>query len=85
MTATLENNGKECSKKEFLDIEIFQHFKKVYSYIIWNHKHLLGEVVEDNIMKLLNKEQLVDFYFYGKNKFKIEKCKLDAYLNKDDK
>tara|TARA_R100000479_G_C6377124_1_gene199466 strand:+ start:760 stop:966 length:207 start_codon:yes stop_codon:yes gene_type:complete len=68
-----------------LEIEIFNHFLKVYSYIIWSGKHLLGEVVEDSIMKLLDKKQLIDFYYSGKNKFKIEKSKIEKYLETNDK
>ena len=85
MKETQKSNGSKCSKMECLDIEIFNHFKKVYSYIIWNKKHLLGEIVEDDIMKLLNKEQLIDFYYAGKYKFKVEKSKIEKYLQRDDK
>ena len=66
-----------------MDIEIFNHFLKVYSYIIWNDKQLLVEVVEDDIMKLLEKDLLVDFYHAGKTKFKIEKTKVEKYLKND--
>ena len=83
MKQTQESNGKKCSKTEYLDIEIFNHFLKVYSYIIWNGKLLLGEIVEDNIMKLLDKNQLVDFYHAGKTKFKVHKSKVEKYLKND--
>ena len=85
MKQTQESNGSKCSKTECLDIEIYEHFKKPHSYIIWNKKNVLGEVVEDSIIQLLNKVQLVDFYYSGKNKFKIEKWKIKKYLSKDDK
>ena len=65
---------------EYLDIEIFNHFLKAYTYIIWNKKHLLGEIVEDNMMNMLDKQQLIDFYHVGKNKFKIEKWKVEKYI-----
>jgi hypothetical protein len=70
---------------EYLDIEIYDHFKQPHSYIIWNKKKILGQVVEDGIMKILNKEQLVDFYYVGKHKFKIEKHKIEKHLSVDDK
>ena len=85
MKQTQENNGSKCLKKESLDIEIFEHFLKVYSYVVWNKKHILGEIAEDNIIQLLNKSQLVDFYYAGKTKFKVEKWKIEKYLSKDDK
>tara|TARA_R100001460_G_scaffold100299_1_gene143859 strand:- start:981 stop:1136 length:156 start_codon:yes stop_codon:yes gene_type:complete len=50
---------------------------------VWYKKNILGEVIEDEIMQLLNKNQLVDFYHVGKNKFKIEKSKVDKYLTND--
>jgi len=85
MKQTLENNGKKCSEMEYLDIEIFNHFLKVYTYIVWNKKCILGEIVEDNIIQLLNKNQLVDFYHGNKTKFRIEKWKVETYLKRDDK
>ena len=33
MKKTQENNGKKCAKMEYLDIEIFNHFLKAYTYI----------------------------------------------------
>ena len=85
MKKTQENNGKKCAKMEYLDIEIFNHFLKVYTYIIWNKKHLLGEIAEDDILKLLDKIQLIDFYHIGKTKFKVEKSKVEKYIKTDDK
>jgi hypothetical protein len=85
MKKTQKNNGKKCSEEEYLDIQVFDHFKKTYTYIIWNDKYILGEVVEDNIVQLLNKKQLIDFYHAGKNNFKVQKWKIEAYLSKDDK
>ena len=79
MKKTQENNGKKCAKMEYLDIEIYNHFINPHSYILWNNKHLLGEVVEDDIMNMLDKIQLIDFYHIGKNKFKIEKWKVEKY------
>ena len=70
---------------EYLDIEIFNHFLKSYTYIIWNKKHLLGEIVEDDILKLLDEIQLIDFYHLDKTKFKVEKSKVEKYINRDDK
>lgn len=85
MKKTQENNGKKCAKMEYLDIEIFNHFLKAYTYIIWNKKHLLGEIAEDDILKLLDEIQLIDFYHLDKTKFKVEKSKVEKYINRDDK
>ena len=69
---------------EYLDIEIFNHFLKVYTYVIWNNKRLLGEIVEDDILKLLDEVQLIDFYHFDKTKFKVEKSKIEKYLKRND-
>ena len=52
--------------------------------MVWNKKMILGEVVEDDIMKLLDKSQLIDFYHMGKTKFKVEKSKIRKHLKKND-
>ena len=70
---------------EYLDIEIFNHFLKVYTYIIWNKKHLLGQIIEDDMMKMLDEIQLIDFYHIGKTKFKVEKSNIEKYIKRDDK
>ena len=68
---------------EYLDIEIFNHFLRTYSYIIWNGKQDLGEISKDDIMKVLDKNQIIDFYYVGKIKFKVPKHKIEKYLNND--
>jgi len=69
---------------EYLKIEIFKHFLKTYTYIVWERKHILGFISEDDIMKLLDEKQVVDFYHFDKTVFKVEKFKVDKYLSKDD-
>jgi hypothetical protein len=68
----------------YLKVEIFKHFLKTYTYIIWEDKHILGFILEDDIMKLLDKKQLVDFYHFDKTIFKVEKSKIHKYITKDD-
>jgi len=65
---------------EYLDIEIYNHFLKSYTYVIWNKKHILGEIVEDDMMKMLDEIQLIDFYHVGVIRFKIEKWKVEKYI-----
>tara|TARA_R110000737_G_C14468545_1_gene466326 strand:+ start:29 stop:283 length:255 start_codon:yes stop_codon:yes gene_type:complete len=84
MKKTHKNNGSECTKMEYLDIEIYKHFLKVYTYIVWNKKNMLGFIVEDDIMKLLDENQIVDFYHLDKTKFKVRADKIDKYLSQND-
>ena len=69
---------------EYLDIEIFKHFLKVYTYIVWNKKSMLGFIVEDDIVKLLDENQIIDFYHFDKTNFKVLASKVDKYLNSND-
>ena len=69
---------------EYLDIEIFKHFLKVYTYIVWKNKSMLGFIVEDDIMKLLDEKQMIDFYHFDKTNFKVLSSKVDKYLNSND-
>ena len=69
---------------EYSEIEIFKHFLNSYHYIIWKNKSVLGFAAEDDIMNLLDKYQLLDFYHLGENNFKISNDKLTKYVNKYD-
>ena len=69
--STLKDNTKKCEKQECLEVEIFQHASDIYTYIVWNGKHLVGQLVEDSIMKLLDKKQLKDFYSNNTNVFVV--------------
>jgi len=69
---------------EYLSIEIFKHFLKVYTYIVWNNKSMLGFIVEDDIMKLLDEKQMIDFYHFDKTNFKVLSSKVDEYLHSND-
>jgi len=45
----------------------------------------MNEIVEDDMMKMLDKQQLIDFYHIDKTKFKVEKSKIEKHIKKDDK
>ena len=47
MKKTHKSNGSKCTKTEYLEIEIFKHFLKSYTYIIWKNKSVLDFVTED--------------------------------------
>ena len=84
MKKTHKNNGSKCSEMEYLNIEIFKHFLKVYTYIVWNNKSMLGYIVEDDIMKLLDEKQILDFYHFDKTSFRVKSDKIEQYLNRND-
>lgn len=68
--------------ESLIEVEIFQHFSKVYTYIIWNGKHLIGEIAEDDIMKLLDDKQVLAFYHHNKNNFKVPFSSIEAFVTK---
>ena len=84
MKKTHKSNGSKCSEMEYLNIEIFKHFLKVYTYIVWNKKSMLGYIVEDDIMKLLDEKQILDFYHFDKTLFRVRVDKVEKYLDKND-
>tara|TARA_R100000655_G_scaffold101275_2_gene146272 strand:+ start:6990 stop:7211 length:222 start_codon:yes stop_codon:yes gene_type:complete len=67
---------------ECLVIQIYSHFSKVFTYVAWNGDMLLGEIVEDDIMNVLDKEQVIDFYHRDKHRFKVHKDILFKYVKK---
>lgn len=83
MKQTQENNGLECSKTEYLKVEIHQAALTPHVYLLWKGKDIIAEIVEDDIIKLLDKKQLVDFYYSNQRKFNIKDWKIKNYI--DDK
>ncbi len=83
MKKTHKNNGKRCSEMgSLINVEIFQHFSKVYTYIVWRGKHLLGEIKEDDILNLLDEKQVLAFYHHNKNKFKVPESSIESFVIK---
>jgi hypothetical protein len=45
---------------------------------------MLGYIVEDDIMKLLDEKQILDFYHFDKTLFRVRVDKVEKYLDKND-
>ena len=69
---------------EYLDVEIFKHFLKVYTYIVWNKKSMLGFIIADDIIMLLDEKQMIVFYHFDKTDCKVLVSKVDKYLHSND-
>ena len=69
---------------EYSEIEIFKHFLKPYTYIVWKDKSVIGFSTEDDIMNLLDKQQLIDLYHFDKKAYKVSNDKIAKYINKND-
>ena len=69
---------------EYLEIEIFKHFLKSYTYIIWKNKSVLDFVTEDEITNLLDEKQLIDFYHFDKTIFKVSVDKIEKHIHRND-
>lgn len=76
---TQGNNGKE-----FLEIEIFRNHNKRYVYNIWtrNCNDLLGQLEEDDILKVLSSTELRKFANGEQNIFEINTRKLNKIITK---
>ena len=84
MKKTHKSNGSKCTKTEYLEIEIFKHFLKSFTYIIWQNKSVLDFATEDEIMSLLDEKQLLDFYHFDKTMFKVSNANIEKYINRND-
>ena len=69
---------------EYLTIEIFKHFLKSFTYIIWEDKNVLDFATEDEIMSLLDEKQLLDFYHFDKTIFKVSFDKIEKHIHRND-
>jgi hypothetical protein len=65
-----------------LTVSIYKHFTKPFVYLVWNGENFLGELVEDDIMKLLDKKQVTQFYHQKTTKFQVPMDKLKKSINK---
>ena len=84
MKKTHKSNGSKCTKTEYSEIEIFKHFLKSYTYIIWKNKSVLDFVTEDEITNLLDEKQLIDFYHFEKTIFKVSVDKIEKHIHRND-
>ena len=84
MKKTHKSNGSKCTKTEYLEIEIFKHFLKSFTYIIWQNKSVLDFATEYEIMSLLDEKQLLDFYHFDKTSFNVSVEKIEKYINRND-
>lgn len=84
MKKTHKSNGSKCTKTEYSEIEIFKHFLKSYTYIIWKNKSVLDFVTEDEITNLLDEKQLIDFYHFDKTIFKVSVDKIEKHIHRND-
>ena len=65
---------------ECLKVEIFKNHDKFYHYSVWNNKHFLGQIIEDDILKVLDNKQIRDFYKNDINTFDVDKNKLKEII-----
>ena len=47
---------KKCEEMECLMISVYKNHSRAFCYSIWYGQNFLGEVVEDDIVKLLGEE-----------------------------
>ena len=62
-------------------IEIYKHQSKPFTYIVYNGTIMIGEVIEDNITRLLSSQEVRMFYGTKQRKFLVPMNKLKT-INK---
>lgn len=63
-------------------VEIMKHHSKPFTYIVSNGQQMLGEIVEDDIMKILTAQEVRLFYRTKQTKFIIPTNKLKQMIVK---
>lgn len=72
----------KCEKTECLMVEIHKHLSKPFTYIVYNGHNMIGEIVEDDIMSVLNTKDVKMFYQENKKKFLVPVNKLKKIIVK---
>ena len=72
---------KKCEETECLRVSIYKNHSRAFCYTIWNGDKFLGEVVEDDIMKLLGSE-VKKFYSENKVNFLVPVNLIKNLVNK---
>ena len=78
---TPKTSTKKCEKTECLTVSIYKNHSRAFCYSIWNGDNFLGEVVEDDIMKLLGSE-VKKFYSESKVNFLVPINLIKNLVNK---
>ena len=55
---TRKTNISKCSEAECLTVNIYKNHSKAFVYNVWNGNQFIGEIVEDDIMYLLSRNEL---------------------------
>ena len=64
---------KKCEETECLVVSVYKNHSKAFHYSVWYGHNFLGEVVEDEIMKLLGKKETKKFYSAKQVNFLVPK------------
>mgnify|MGYP003322536937 CR=1 FL=1 len=72
---------KKCLETECLTVRIFKNHSKVRLYNIFNNQTPIGQILGDDINKLLNEVDLNNLS-RGKNMFRVSVKKLKTVIRK---
>ena len=61
---------KKCEETECLTVSVYKNHSRAFCYTIWNGDNFIGEVIEDDITKLLGSE-VKKFYSESKVNFLV--------------
>ena len=78
---TPKTNTKKCSEVECLTVKIFKNHSRAFVYNVWNGNNFIGEIVEDNIIRLLDRGDMNKLN-EGENMFKVSVKRLRMAITK---
>jgi len=78
---TPKTNISKCSEAECLTVKIFKNHSRAFVYNVWNGNNFIGEIVEDNIIRLLDRGDMNKLN-EGENMFKVSVKRLRMAITK---
>jgi len=78
---THKTNTSNSSKTECLVVSIIRNPSRAFTYSVWYGEKYLGELIEDDIMRLLG-DDTKKFYKNNQTNFLVAKNKIKTIINK---
>ena len=81
LNQTLKTNTNSSSKTECLVVSIIRNPTRAFTYSVWYGDKFLGELIEDDIQRLLG-DETKKFYQDNQTNFLVAKNKIKTIINK---
>ena len=81
LNQTQKTNTNSSSKTECLVVSIIRNPTRAFTYSVWYGDKFLGELIEDDIQRLLG-DETKKFYQDNQTNFLVAKNKIKTIINK---